>query len=652
MMESLAHRGLDGGDIWYQNANHIALGHQMLWTTPESLHEKLPLTDITGNFTITADARIDNRDELLNALGLKNNSQVIISDSTLILEAYKKWGERCPEYLLGDFAFAIWDEVQQVLFCARDHFGVNPFYYYLLTGKIFVLASEIGGVLGVADVPHRLNETELAVYLKILEPRPEITFYQDIFALQAAHWLRVSPQGLTIRQYWSLDPERELRLNSDEEYAEQLRELFTEAVRCRIRSAFPIGSTLSGGLDSSSNTCMARHLLGQDSSSRLHTFSMFYNKIPQCDERQYMNAVVEQGGLTPHFIAVDDYSLMTDIERIPWYAEHPFYPPNWLCPWEPYRTAHQNGVRVLLDGSCGDSTIYFGLGYLTELARAGKWQVFAAEAQGLSQHYRVTPFGLLESYGLPYLTELAQQKQMPQMLSALSQIVQHFDGSPWQLIRNYGIRPLASEPVRQRWRNFRGRGASTHPPVEISVNPDFAKRLGMTKPCLAFQPQPSVLPKTAREDHYSEVMSWTKKRFSLGINNASAAFGIETRYPFVDVRLVEFCLSLPPEQKLHQGWNRIVMRRAMAGILPDALRWRGGKTTYTKSLIGGLYSHEQQQLADFLSRYSSILDPYLEMGTIKFLYEQFLSQPTQQNAMTLWKICNLAFWLNRTGLSQ
>ncbi len=145
MVDILAHRGPDGADIWCEG--NIGLGHRMLWTTPESLMEKQPLVDRTGNLVLTADARIDNRGELISALRLNDSPVEKITDSALILAAYAEWGNQCPEKLIGDFAFAIWDKRKQVLFCARDHMGVKPFYYYYEPGKFFAFASEIKGLL-------------------------------------------------------------------------------------------------------------------------------------------------------------------------------------------------------------------------------------------------------------------------------------------------------------------------------------------------------------------------------------------------------------------------------------------------------------------------------------------------------------------------
>ena len=258
MVDVIVHRGPDGYGVW--NEGPIGLGHRMLWTTPESRQEKLPLVKESGDLAITADARIDNRDEVLSQVGLSGFPRDGINDSALILGAYQKWGERCVEHLLGDFAFAIWDKRRQVLFCARDHFGVKPFIYYSC-GSLFAFASEIKALLCLPYVPRQLDEMSVGEYLTSTFDDTARTFYKDIHRLPPAHSVTVSKEGTRLREYWSLDPSREIRLAGDQEYAEAFRERFTEAVRCRLRSAFPVGSLLSGGLDSSAVTCVARDLL-------------------------------------------------------------------------------------------------------------------------------------------------------------------------------------------------------------------------------------------------------------------------------------------------------------------------------------------------------------------------------------------------------
>src|SRR5437867_3387072 len=354
MVEQLAHRGPDGSGVWSEK--EVGLGHRMLWTTPESLLEKFPLVNAAGDLVLTADARIDNRDDLIEELGVTTGSSGQISDSELILRSYEHWGERCPEKLVGDFAFAIWDRRAQKLFCARDHFGVKPFYYYR-ADRLFAFASEIKALLCLPEAPRRLNEVRVADYLDggLLLGDKAGTFYQDILRLPPGHSLTIGPDRVQLRAYWALDPSRELRLGSDDEYAEAFREIFTEAVRCRLRSAYPVGSMLSGGLDSSSIVCSARQLLEENGRPRLHTFSAVFDDLPQCDERPFINEVLAQGGLEPHYARVDLENPLAELERVLWHQDEASYGPNLYLQWALYRTVGKQSERLSLGGFEGDS---------------------------------------------------------------------------------------------------------------------------------------------------------------------------------------------------------------------------------------------------------------------------------------------------------
>src|SRR5215204_4078556 len=297
MLDSIAHRGPDGAGAWSERG--VGLGHLAFHTTPESISEKLPFVEGGGDFVLIADARIDNRDELLAAVGLDRLSGRSVGDGELILAAYKMWGERCPERLLGDFAFAIFDKRKQTLFCARDHMGLKPFYYYL-SGRVFVFASEIKALLCVPEVPRRLNEVMVADHLVGNSQDKISTFYRDILRLPPAHSITTGVEETKIREYWALDPSLELRLSSNGEYAEAFRDVFERAVGCRLRAAFPVGSDLSGGLDSSSVTCVARELLRRERKEILHTFSSVPELVTESDESVYIDAVLSQGGFEPH----------------------------------------------------------------------------------------------------------------------------------------------------------------------------------------------------------------------------------------------------------------------------------------------------------------------------------------------------------------
>lgn len=613
MLDSLAHRGSDGAGVWGDGS--IGLGHRMLWTTPESLHEKQPLLNQSGDLIITADARIDNRKELITALGLNGDAPGLITDSQLILAAYEKWGEICSEKLLGDFAFVIWDRCKQVLFCARDHLGVKPFYYHL-SNRIFAFASEIKALVEVPNVPSRINELRIAYHLQpdFLSRDKAITFYQDIFRLPPGHKMMLTGGGAHVHSYWSLDPQRELRLKSDDQYSEAFREIFIDAVRCRIRSAFQVGSTLSGGLDSSSIACTARDLLVGQGNGGLHTFSAIFPELSErelrkIDERPFVDAVVAMGGLIPHYIRADRLSPLEDIERVLWHEDEAVVAPNLYMHWSLYKEAQQQGVRVLLDGTDGDTTVSHGLGYLPELFRGGRWISMVKEAAALSRK-RKSPL------------------------------------SPWTVIWRYGLDPLIPETYKRIWRQLRGRSQLIEF-LNPTINPAFAKRVGLAERAQALLNDLSAPTHSAREQHWRGLNDALLPYVFEMDDKAASAFSVNPRYPFCDRRLVEFCLALPGNQKLHQGWTRIIMRRAMADILPSEVQWRIGKANLSPNFQLRLLDAHRELLEDIIVKDPGLIEEYVDVPALQRVYSRYVSQQTAKDALVVYGAVTLALWLSK-----
>ena len=303
MLDSIAHRGPDGSGVWTDGP--VGLGHRMLWTTPESLHEKLPLTNKSGDLVITADARIDNRDELIPTLNLNGRPRETIPDSEIILAAYEKWGEKCPEKLLGDFSFAIWDKRRQRIYCARDPLGIKPFYYYI-DSRTFLFGSELRPLFEDPTIKQKPNEGMIAEYLAVAITDNEETLYQDIFRLPPAHFMLIRHGEFRKERYWDIDPAKEVRYRTDKEYAEHFLEIFKEAVRCRLRSHRPVGAELSGGVDSSSIVGVARSIYREESLADLgfETFSLVFPGLP-CDESGYIQDVVQLWNIKSNAVCPD-----------------------------------------------------------------------------------------------------------------------------------------------------------------------------------------------------------------------------------------------------------------------------------------------------------------------------------------------------------
>lgn len=596
MNDSLSYRGPDGSGLWCEGP--VGLAHQMLWTTHESLHEKLPLERI--GLVITSDARIDNREELLPILGLSEE----VSDSKVILEAYRKWGQSCVDNLLGDFAFAIWDKVKKEIFCARDHIGVKPFYYYYYPGKIFAFATEIKALFAWG-VPRRINEVRIGDYLMDICEDREITFYQNILRLPSANIMILNPDTLRKERYWELDPTREIKLGSDEEYQKAFRDIFKEAVRCRLRSAFPVGSMLSGGLDSSSIVCMARMLLPKD--RPLKTFSVIFDVVKKCDERPYIDAVLEGGDLQAHYIQGDAIGPLTDIERMLWHEDQPIAGPNLFLHWALYKEAHLNGVRILLDGIDGDNAVSYGTTYITELTGNGRLIPMLKEVRDLSRN-----LGL----------------------------------SSGQILMKFAVYPFIPGSLIQMWRFLHGKKNASE--IELrAINPDFAKRVGLADR-VKKKTERSRPFKIAKEDHW-RMLSWgIHEQMLAEANMAASAFSIEPRNPFYDKRLLEFCLALPPDQKIRGGWTRWILRRSLEDILPEKVFCRAGKTLISSNFLHGLTTFHRGVLESTVFDEQGSLNEYANRSFLRESFRQLKDseeRSAKDDDIAVWQAAVLGLWL-------
>lgn len=606
MMQLLAHRGPDGSNFW--NEGPAGLGHVMLWTTPESLHEKLPFADESTDTAITADARIDNRDDLIAALWEPGHPAQTITDSQVILRAYQKWGERCPEKLIGDFAFGIVDRRRHLVFCARDASGDRPFYYYL-SDKLFVFGSEIRALFVLPEVKKKLNETMVGDYLIGMFDDQTITFYQGILRLPPSHSITIGLDWRRLQCYWSLDPAKELRLGSDEQYADAFRDIFTEAVRCRLRSAYPVVSSLSGGLDSSSVTCVARDILTQSGNGLLPTISMVYDNVPECDESDYIHAVIAQGRIEPHYFHGEQVGPLPYVDCQPWEHDDPFDAPSSYSA-SLAELALGLDARIALDGIDGDTTVCHGFGYLPELFRTGRWPELIGEVRSLSYSLKCGFSSLL-----------------------------------WR----QAVRPLTPARIRSVWRLLSRRGGRPWG-RDTFINLDFATRIGLKERFNALQAHRLGPPGNSRLAHWYEV-TWGGIIHQIeSMNKVSARFGIELRHPFRDRRLMEFCLALPAEQKLHRGLTRMVMRRAMAGILPQEVLRRGDKVDFRPSISYWLSKLDRKIAEEAILGSSKPIPQYVNVRGLTTAYYQLQKLPARAPLHHMLYAASLGQWLTRSGL--
>lgn len=658
MMEALSHRGPDGTDIWREGP--VAFGHLMFYATPESRQEMLPLVDATDPIVLTADARIDNRAELLDLLDLNGRSGSV-SDSELILAAYKEWGEQCPDKLIGVFAFAVWDGRRQTLFCARDHFGVKPFYYAYEPGGLFAFGSEIKALLELEEVSDQLSEARVADFLTLMMEDKVSTSYSEVQRLPAAHTLTVDPEGMETRSYWSLDPSREVHYDTQEEYEEAFREVFEEAVRCRLRSASPVGTHLSGGLDSSSVTCVARDIMAEEDDLPLSTFSNIFEDLPPCDEQPYINAVLEQGGLEPHYLHADRFGPLSDWENASAHEDEVYTGPNHFLVWHLAQTVRESDVRVVLDGFDGDTTVSHGTRYFGELAGEGNWEKFADEARAYGERQeRASTRGVLTQLGLPHVDKLRRSGKVAPFLKNLYQVGKHFGIARRALLWEHAVKPLVPEPLKRWSRKLRGLevpSAGDALPVTQSgldsvllvINKDFANRMDVAgrKEALDHAKAPHEV--TVREEQCRGLSSGGFTYTLELYDRAAAASSIEIRHPFLDKRLVEFCVALPPEKKLYQGWTRWIMRRALEGTLPEKVGWRAGKASMELSFLRGVRHLDREAFDEILLSDLSDVEEYIDVELVRAAYQRLVSDPKilPRDSNAVWRAVVVTLLLRR-----
>jgi asparagine synthase (glutamine-hydrolysing) len=307
LTESMTFRGPDAKQIL--SDTHAGFGHTMLRTTREAANEKQPLTH-DGKLWLTADARIDGRTDLAHKLGV---SELTHNDAELLLLAYHAWKEQCIDHLIGDFAFAIWDTDERRLFCARDHFGVKPFYYARINDS-FIFSNTLNTVRLHPSVSDELHEPAIADYVLFgLNQDLASTTFRDIHRLPVGHTLSVSKHGITIRRYWQLTAPARTDA-ADGNCVERFQQLLTTATNDRLRTS-RVGVSMSGGLDSTALAAIAQDLLRDDPHSSIHACTNVYDKLFADEERHY--SALAANGLRIPIVQLpgDRYSLFdSDVE--------------------------------------------------------------------------------------------------------------------------------------------------------------------------------------------------------------------------------------------------------------------------------------------------------------------------------------------------
>ena len=475
--------------------------------------------DRGSGLAVVADVRLDDRPALCDALGIPHAERGGLDDRDLIARAWARWGRDCPDHLLGDYAFAVWDRRARTLFCARDHVGVRPFYY-AETARGFAFASAVEAVLAAPGVDDRLDESTVATWLVrrnvAAEPR---TFFAQVRKLPSGHALEVAAAAPPrLRRHWRPERVPRVRRASDDAYAEELLDLGARAVRDRLRGPDPVGAHLSGGLDSSTVAVLAARELRRAGRPPPLAYTWLPPRGRQpaaagAPEYDVLDAVCAGEGLRLfHHCEVDPEARLAMLRR------DGAYPGRVFSPWEEsvQRQAAEHGVRVLLTGWGGDEGVSFnGRGFCAQLLLGGRWLRLAAEC-------RARGWGLRRVLG-----ETAAALAPPRLLDRL--------------------------PLRRSGRSF----AYSHSFIASAFarrQPPWAPR---RKDAVGVRRTQLIMLQYGHLSALAEILA-----------ASGARFGIEYRFPLLDRRLLEFALGLPPEQFRRGGVGRWLMRHAAQSLLP------------------------------------------------------------------------------------
>ena len=544
MMRELGIYHADVSGTWQEG--QVFLGCHAQHITPESIWEIIPYNDNLTSLTITADAIIDNRADLFDMLDIDYSHRDGMTDCLLILQAYQKWGRDCPKYLVGDFAFAIWDKKRQELFCSTDPTGTRAFYYYR-SAEFFAFSTLIKPLFNLPGVLKKYNETWIADFLAMPcvmhQLNPELTMYQNIYLLPAGHTMTVQPEGIKKQVYWQVDCQSEIKLKSDGEYEEAFLQVFGEAVRCRLRSIRPVGVMMSGGLDSTSVACLAARELSM-SGRRLQAFSSvpmsgYRDWLPArslADETPYIEAVREHtGNIDVTYCRSEGKHSLSDTDRLLAMLEQPYkIIENFFWIDSIMAAAQERNIGVILNGAAGNVTISWGdfSPYLLSLLRTRQWYRLINESWTIARRYR----------------------RPLRMLCGLYRTLM-----PYELQKS--LKRLSDRDWCKNLQDL------------LPINPDFAQRISVQDRFRKFGYDPLFI---NRFDSYEVRKKKLSHQFfshvSVITTKNSMAYGIALRDPTMDKRVIEFCLSVPDRQYVRKGWDRFLIRRAMTGILPDKVR--------------------------------------------------------------------------------
>jgi asparagine synthase (glutamine-hydrolysing) len=594
MSDLIRHRGPDGEGYWVHPRGHAGFAHRRLSIIDLTTGDQ-PMTDGSGNW-ITYNGEIYNYRDLRDELGA--DSFRTTSDTEVILAGYRRWGYGVLDRLRGMFAFALWDEASGTLFCARDRFGMKPFYYAVVEGSLY-FASEAKALLPF--VPEIATDIDaLKDYLAFQACLGGKTLFRDIHELPAGHELRISGGAITLRRYWDVFFEPDFR-HTDQYFAEELRARMSDSVRSHMVADVPVGAYVSGGLDSSIVAALAVDGYEGDFAAFTGAFALG----PAYDERAYARELAAEKGLRLHELEIGVDDFIRSIGSVIYHLDYPVAGPGAFPQYLVSAMASADR-KVVLGGQGGDEL--FG-GYARYLIAYFEQCLKGAIDGTMNDGDFIVSYASI----LPNLTALRGYKP---------------------LLQDFWREGLFEDMDRRYYRLI-----NRSPDVRDEVRWDL---LGDYSPFETFR---SIYraDNLSGESYFDRMTHFDFKALLPGLlqveDRVSMAHGLESRLPYLDHPLVEFAATIPPSVKFEGGRLKRVLRAALGDVVPASIASREDKMGFPTPFIEWARGEAREFVQDVMTSSKALSRDLFDNRQALAHFES-----ESRYGRTFWGLFSLELW--------
>ena len=591
---------------------NLGLGHRRLSILDLSPLGHQPMCTHDRRYWIVFNGEVYNYIELRSELEKLGHTFISRTDTEVILAAYAQWGEGCLSRFNGMWAFAIYDCKARTLFLARDRFGVKPLYYWTSPEGLFAFASEIKQFTVLPGWSARLNGQRGYDYLVFgITDHTAETMFSGVYQVRPGHCVTlaiddesaVSPgTPLSTRAWYELRPKA--FAGSFEDAAREFRDLFEQSIALRLRADVPVGSCLSGGLDSSSIVCVLNDFLRKQGVQALQKTFSACSDVDRFDERKWIDLVVGKTGVDAHYVYPALDRLFEESPAITWHQDEPFGSTSIYAQWCVFRLAAQNGVKVMLDGQGADEQLCGYHGFfgprLATLFRNWRFAEFVADLSGMQRLHGYSTMASLK-FMLPYLLS---EKQ--------AHVLRRIGGYAHTRPAWLNCHCLQAEAVDPFWKL----GAREGSVVELSRTQMTGSNLQM-------------------------LLHWEDRD--------SMAHSIESRVPFLDYRLVEFVLGLPDEFKIAGGVTKRVLRESMRGALPEEIRTRVDKLGFVTPEETWVRERMPDAFRNKIEQTLEVAAGCFNSEAVRLEFDHILSG-NKRFSFWPWRVVNFGEWVQRFGV--